>query len=73
MASCPRELDAPGGAVDLPARDIVEVDGRQLVPIDQANVRENLLLSGAIVFRGGWLACRSVVIYAEDRDAELRR
>lgn len=69
LDDCPREVMAPG---ELPARTPFRLpDGRIVVPIEQANARENMLVSGALVFRGAWLQCRSVVIYVEDRDERL--
>lgn len=68
-AACPREIKAPG---DLVARDELTLsDGRVVVPIGNAVERENMLVRGALVYRDGYRACRSVVIYAEERDDVL--
>lgn len=47
-------------------------DGSKVVPYDNAVERENMLTRAALVYRDGYRACRSVVIYAEERDDELR-
>lgn len=71
LDDCPRTIEAPG---DLPARTPFTLpDGRVVVPIDQANARENALAGAALLFRGYWIECRSVVLYVEQRDAELAR
>lgn len=71
LGDCPRQVEAPG---DLPARTPFTLpDGRTVVPIDQANARENALTGAALLFRGYWLQCRSVVVYVEQRDAALAR
>lgn len=70
-ASCPRSIAAPG---ELAARESFTLpDGRVVVPIGNADARENMLVRGALVYRDGYRACRSVVIYAEERDAVLRK
>lgn len=69
-ATCPRSIGAPG---ELPASEAFTLpDGRMVVPIGNAVERENMLLRGALVYRDGYRACRSVVIYAEERDDALR-
>jgi hypothetical protein len=71
MAECPREILAPGALVE---REILVLeDGRQVVPFGNAVERENMLLRGALVYREGYRACRSVVIYVEQRDEALDR
>lgn len=68
---CPREVHAPG---DLPERTPFQLDdGRWVVPIEEANARENMLVAGALVYRSAYQSCRSVVIYAEQRDAGLAK
>lgn len=68
-AACLREIKAPG---DLVARDELTLpDGRVVVPIGNVVERENMLVRGALVYRDGYRACRSVVIYAEERDKVL--
>lgn len=69
MDDCPVAVQAPG---DLPARTPFALpDGRWVVPLAEANARENRLLEGAMVYRSAYRACRSVVIYAQDMDALL--
>lgn len=68
-ASCPREIAAPGELIALEV--LVLPDGRKVVPIGNVVARENTLTRGALVYRDGYRACRSVVIYAEDRDDKL--
>lgn len=69
-ATCPRSIAAPG---ELPPSEAFTLpDGRKVVPIGNAVARENMLLRGALVYRDGYRACRSVVIYAEERDEALR-
>lgn len=46
--------------------------GVWVVSLSSANNRENLLTDAAVRFRGAWIDCRSVVIYVEDRDRELK-
>jgi len=69
-ATCPRSIAAPG---ELPASEAFTLpDGREVVPVGNVKARENMLLRGALVYRDGYRACRSVVIYAEERDAVLK-
>lgn len=73
LAECPRTIEAPGELVE---REVLTIpDGRfagmEVVPVGNANERENMLARGALVFKDGWLKCKSVVIYVEDRDGEL--
>lgn len=71
LDDCPRSVEAPG---DLPARVPFRLpDGRLVVPIEQVNARENALTGAALLFRGYWLECRSVVVYVEQRDKQLTR
>lgn len=71
LADCPRTIEAPG---DLPARTPFQLpDGRVVVPIDQVNSRENALTAAAVLFRGHWIQCRSVVVYVEQLDKKLAR
>lgn len=70
LADCPRTVESPG---DLPPRSVVTLpDGSAAVPLAQANARELMLTRAILAFREPWQQCRSVVIYVEDRDAELR-
>lgn len=69
-AKCPRTITAPGELVN---REVLTLpDGSKVVPIGNADARENMLVRGALVYRDGYRACRSVVIYAEERDDVLR-
>lgn len=70
-ATCPRAIAAPGDLIALDT--LVLPDGRKVVPFDTVVKRENMLTRGALVYRDGYRACRSVVIYAEERDDELRK
>lgn len=68
-ATCPRTIAAPGNLVE---RELLTLpDGSLVVPLGNATMRENMLLRGALVYREGYRACRSVVIYAEERDDVL--
>lgn len=71
LESCPRTVESPGELPDEGAFQ-VEVDGGLVwvVPIEKAHRREGLLVQGALVFRGAWLRCRSVVIYVETVTSE---
>ena len=64
-ATCPRSVDSPGALPQL-APFTLE-DGRVVVPVDQVRERERMALAAALIFKGAWLECRSVVIYAEER------
>lgn len=69
LEQCPLVVAAPGA---LPARHPFALeDGRIVVPIEEANARENMLVSGALVFKGAWVECRSVVVYVGERDVQL--
>lgn len=73
LKDCPREITAPG---ELVAREeLIITEGRyagmRVVPVANANERENMLVRGALVYKDGYLKCRSVVIYVEDRDQHL--
>jgi hypothetical protein len=69
LDDCPRTVESPG---PLPAREPFRLpDGRMVVPLDQANARENALTGAALIFRGLWVECRSVVVYIEQREAGL--
>lgn len=57
LAQCPRAVEAPA----------------QLVPGPPSVERENALTVGMLAFRGAWLACRSVVIWVEDRDRKMEK
>lgn len=71
LAACPRSVTAPGA---LPARHPFDLgDGRTVVPIGEANARENMLLAGALTYKQAWTRCRGVVTYIEDRDAVLSK
>ena len=70
-ATCPREIRAPGNLIDR--EELTLTDGRIVVPLGNAVERENMLVRGALVYREGYRACRSVVIYAEERDEVLNR
>ena len=69
-ATCPRTITAPGKLVAMTVLKLP--DGSEVVPIGNVVERENMLTRGALVFRDGYRACRSVVIYAEERDDMLR-
>lgn len=69
LDDCPRTIEAPGELVEL--QPFTLPDSRVVVPFDNAVAHSNMLARGALVFRGAWFACRSVVIYAEDRDRAL--
>lgn len=69
-ATCPRSIAAPGELVVMEVLTLP--DGSKVVPYGNAVERENMLTRGALVYRDGYRACRSVVIYAEERDDELR-
>lgn len=68
-ATCPLTIASPGALPALHPFDLP--DGRTVAPLDEVNARENMLAQGALVLRGGYVQCRSVVIYAEDRDQAL--
>ena len=68
-ATCPRTISAPGELVER--ETLALPDGRIVVPIGNVVERENMLVRGALVYRDGYTSCRSVVIYAEERDDEL--
>lgn len=68
-AQCPRSIAAPGNLP--PSESFILPDGREVVPIGNVTARENMLLRGALVYKEGYQACRSVVIYVEKRDDEL--
>ena len=72
-AQCPRMITAPGELAE--ATVLVIPDGQfagmRVVPDANRIERENMLLRGATAYRDGYRACRSVVIYVEDRDAQL--
>lgn len=71
LDDCPRTIEAPG---DMPQRvPFTLPDGRTVVPIEQANARENMLTLGAVVLRGAWIDCLSVVKYVAARDGALER
>ena len=71
LAECPRTVEAPG---DLPGRTPFMLDnGMWVVPLDQADARENSLTGAALLFRGMWVQCVSVVRYAEDVQAGMER
>lgn len=71
LEECPRAVHSPGV---LPDRHPFTLDdGRVVVPIGEVNARENMLTQGALVFKGAWVQCRSVVIYVEDRDERLAK
>jgi hypothetical protein len=69
--SCPRTITAPGQLAER--EELTLPDGRMVVPLGNAVERENMLVRGALVYREGYRACRSVVIYAEERDEVLNR
>lgn len=69
-ASCPRTIAAPGELVAMTVLTLP--DGARVVPIENAVARENMLTRGALVYRDGYRACRSVVIYAEERGDRMR-
>lgn len=48
-------------------------DGRTVVPIEQANDRENMLVEAAVLYRGAWVQCRNVVVYVEEVDAQTAK
>lgn len=73
-AQCPRQVFAPG---DLAAQEVLTIPdgqyaGMTVVPHGNAVERENMLVRGALAYREGYRACRSVVIYVEDRDDALQ-
>lgn len=72
-AECPRTINAPGELVD--AIVLVIPDGQfagmKVVPDVNRIERENMVLRGATAYRDGYRACRSVVIYVENRDDDL--
>lgn len=71
LNDCPRTVEAPG---PMPKRTpFLLPDGRWVVPLDEANARENALTGAALLFRGYWLQCRSVVVYTEKVDQGLAR
>jgi hypothetical protein len=71
LDDCPLTVARPG---DLPPRAVFALpDGRRVVLESEANARENMLVRGAVAYRGAWLGCRSVVIYVRERDARLKR
>ncbi|WP_132469378.1 hypothetical protein [Novosphingobium sp. ST904] len=71
LDQCPRSVTSPGA---LPTRQtILLADGRQAIEVSEADARENMILSGALVFKRAWTDCRSVVIYVEERDAKLAK
>lgn len=73
LETCPRTIAAPGELVARQELVITEGQyaGMRVVPVENANERENMLVRGALVFKDGYLKCRSVVIYVEDRDKQL--
>lgn len=70
----PRTLMAvPAGTqVQLQSGEWQQLDEAMwLVPLDQANARENMLVEGAGIFRSMWTDCLSVVRYVIDRENGL--
>lgn len=73
LATCPRTVTAPGELVGVTVLVIPDGQfaGMRVVPDGNRIERENMLLRGATVYKGAYEACRSVVIYVEDRDVSL--
>lgn len=72
-AQCPRTIFAPGALIEQEVLVIPDgtFAGMKVVPLGNAAKRENMLMRGALAYRKGYQACRSVVIYIEDRDDAL--
>ena len=71
LNECPRSVEGPG---ELPEQEMFQLDdGRWVVPIENVNEREGMATQAALIFRGAYVQCRSVVIYVEDWQAELVR